>query len=105
MALVEPSPAATRRTERGLVLSRVWTAALTAGETTRLIAVLSSEPRLREDLEGLLRELPERHRQRLVVSFAARLCEHEHSRDAVLPALEDMLRATVEAATRLTRPG
>jgi hypothetical protein len=84
-----------------LSLSGTWSAELDEIEKNRLLGAIAEEPDLAEDLQGLLKELPARNRRRLVEHFARRLARHRHSRDAVLPALDDLLKElTMEAAER-----
>jgi hypothetical protein len=84
-----------------LSLSSTWSAELDEIEKNRLLGAIAEEPDLAEDLQGLLQELPARNRRRLVEHFARRLARHRHSRDAVLPALDDLLKElTMEAAER-----
>jgi hypothetical protein len=84
-----------------LSLSATWSADLDEIEKSRLLVTIAEEPDLAEDLQGLLQELPVRNRRRLVGHFARRLARHRHSRDAVLPALDDLLKElSMEAAER-----
>ncbi len=84
-----------------LARSRIWSADLDEVDRRRLLGTIAAEPEVAADLRDLLEELPVRNRRRLVRHFARRLASNPHSRDAVLPALDDLLgELTLEASER-----
>lgn len=79
----------------------VWSADLDEADKSRLLGTIASDPDVAADLRDLLEELPAHNRRRLVRYFAQRLASTPYSRDAVLPALDDLLtELTLHAAKR-----